>query len=202
MTGNDNPNRLLDLVRTGRMDELSPAEAATLEQHLNTNASAAAALAGEIPASDRGLVHAVSGPSAEEWNAAWSRIESPGGRRASDAGFRRASPFRAFPLHRGLAGLAAVAACIALVLVWRFTPGGTSIERQEEGWPIQLSSANQILEMPLLAGRSATLHYDDDGIAVIAYDDAETPPEGASDDDDVSASPPARPHDSVRRVAR
>jgi len=197
----DNLNRLRNVAQSGRLDELTPQEMAALEQHLNDDAGAAAPFRDLMPVTDAGLVARAADPTTAQWDAVWQRIESAGEQRGGEVRTLRASPRRVFPLYRGIA---AVAACVGLLLFWRFGPFGTKVGPAETGWDLQLSASNRILELAMSGNASPTVHYDDDGIAVIDYHDADGLPEGASDEDEdaAAAAPRTPPDEPVGRVVR
>ena len=123
-TPTDNLEELLARVRAGRLDELTPEQVAALEAHLDATPAAAERLANVVPEPDPHLSAAVSPPTEDEWNAVWERVESATSapqspRRPLSRVFRLWSP------------LAAAAACLLLVVVWRLSA--------PPAWEIQLS---------------------------------------------------------------
>lgn len=196
MTPNqDNLNRLLSRAMQGGIDEFSVDEVAELERHLNLNHADAGKVAAVGTAKDKWSIGAAL-PNEREWSAVWNGIESA--MTAPRAAARKPDvAIRAFPWFRGMT---AAAACLALMLVWRFGPA-TSTATPSSGWALQLSPENHILELSLSASAPPTVHYSDDGVAIIAFDDAPAAPEGASDDDDSTSNTPVPP-DSRNRLAR
>src|SRR5262249_49154497 len=151
-------------------NELTPQEMGMLEQHLNEDAAAAMRFRDAIPPAEGTLVAQATGPTPAEWDAIWQRIESAGaGRGGGEAA--RGTSIRVFPIYRSLT---AVAACVALLLIWRFGPILTKVTPAQSGWDLQLSASNQILELAMSGNEAPAVHYDNDGIAVIDYHDVES----------------------------
>jgi hypothetical protein len=153
-TPSDNLDELLDRVRAGRLDELTPEQVAALEAHLDATPTAAERLANVIPEPDPHLSAPVSSPTEDQWNAIWERVES--------AASSPRSPRR--PVSRVLrfwSPLAAAAACLLLVVVWRLSA--------PPAWEMHLSEHVVVHELEVFGNSSAFVAYsdDDDGSAMI-----------------------------------
>ncbi len=120
-------NKLVEALRDGRIDELTPTEMDALENYLDAHPESAALLANETPAADELLSLAqlpTEAPSDQEWDATWQTV-------ARESNLARSSGSSARPrfLPRfSFAWSSAVAAAICLVMVgaWSFF-GPTSV---------------------------------------------------------------------------
>jgi hypothetical protein len=153
----DNLDELLDRVAAGRLDDLTPAQVAALELHLNATSAAEERLTDVVPTADPCLSASTPIPSHAEWEDVWHRIDSARPARASTARVIRRT-------IRVWQPLAALAACLALLLVWRWSPFSTAAD-----WPIELSSNVEVLEIEVFGDASAFVSYSDEehGAAVI-----------------------------------
>ena len=147
----ENLDPLLDRVAAGRLDDLTPEQIDALEAHLNATPDAEQRLADVLPETDPRLDVAAPMPTDVEWNEVWQGIDSAARKRESTARAIR----RTIRLWQPLA---AVAACVALLLVWRWSPLTTAPE-----WPIALSSDVEVLELEVFGDASAFVSYSDDG---------------------------------------
>jgi hypothetical protein len=150
-TSRDNFDELLDRVAAGRLDGLTPEQVAALEVHLNATPAAEERLADVVPAADPRLSVSTPVPTDAEWEDVWQRVDSARPTRASTARAIR----RTIHLWRPLAALAA---CVALLLVWRWAPLSTGSD-----WPIALSADVEVLELEVFGDASAFVSYSDDG---------------------------------------
>lgn len=164
----NNLKRLLTLVEHGRLDDLSSADVAALEKHLNEDAGAAGSIAEVVPSGGDAGSRVRAAPTAAEWASLWERIESGVGARPDETPARGGAPPRVFTWFRVVT---AAAACVAFLLAWLFTPETRPVDRSA-GWALEFSGANQILELTVPGSVRAMVHYTDDGVALIAYDDA------------------------------
>ncbi len=170
---NHNLEQLLDRVITGRVDDLSAAEIAALEQALHADPALAKRLAGAMPQRDPVMQVAVEKPTAADWAEVWSEIEQ---RKTTSLPPANSRATRVFSLWKAAT---AVAACVALFAIWRAFP----ISRGDSGELRVASSGNvEILDMEVFGGRSATLHFADDGsgAVIISISDPEDDDSGAS----------------------
>ena len=149
-TPNDNLDQLLDRVAAGRLDDLTPEQVAALEAHLNAT-PAAEGLADVLPEADPRLSSTASMPTDAEWDEVWQQVDSAAAARGRTARAIR----RAIRLWQPLA---AVAACVALLLVWRWAPFTSGPE-----WPIELSADVEVLELEVFGDASAFVSYSDEG---------------------------------------
>jgi hypothetical protein len=150
----DNVDDLLDRVAAGRLDDLTPAQVAGLEVHLNATPAAEERLTDVVPTADPRLSASTAVPSDAEWEDVWQRIDSARPARASTArAIKRTIRF--------WQPLAALAACVALLVAWRWGPFSTRSD-----WPIQLSSDVEVLELEVFGDASAFVSYSDDGQGV------------------------------------
>jgi hypothetical protein len=163
-----NPDELLARVADGQLDQLTPEQVAALEAHLNTTPAVADRLADVVPAPDPHLVPASSPPSEAEWDALWERVDS--------AGSARQTPNTIARVLRFWRPLAAVAACLLLVVLWRAVPWAS-----EPSWKMQLSDDVVVHELEVFGDSSAFVAYSDDesGSAVIWIFEGDEQQEGA-----------------------
>ena len=152
--GHDNLDELLERVAAGRLDDLTPAQIAALERHLNAVLAAADRLAGVRPPRDPRLEIPVTGPVVDEWDAVWRAIE------AGAVAQRLRTPHRLIRLWQAFA---AVAACLALGLLWRATGAG------RQGAAVELSNNVVVHELEVFGDASAYVAYagDESGRAMI-----------------------------------
>jgi hypothetical protein len=150
-TPDENFDQLLDRVAAGRLDDLTPEQIDALEAHLNATPTAEQRLADVLPEADPRLSVAAPMPTDDEWSEVWQGVESTTRKRESSARAIR----RAIRLWQPFA---AVAACVALLLVWRWSPLTAAPD-----WPIALSSDVEVLELEVFGDASAFVSYSDDG---------------------------------------
>lgn len=168
-----NLEKLLDRVIAGRLDDLSPAEVAALEQALHAEPALAERLARAMPPVDSAMQVPVAKPTVAEWSRVWGGIERGEAASSSGANLRA---MRVFSLWKAAT---AAAACVALFAIWRALP----VSRGDGGEVRLASSGNvEILDMAVFGGRSATLHFADDGsgAVIISISDPEDDDSGAS----------------------
>ncbi len=132
----DNPERLLEALRSADLDQFSPEEVARIEGLLNSRPDLASVV-GEQPATpDAGLASvlrqssAPQTPSASEWESVWENIETAPATTANQ------------PSRRWLhwwTPLTAIAAGLLLGIVWRSAPAPTTAP-----WPLQLATDVEI----------------------------------------------------------
>ena len=141
-------DKLLARLRDGAIDELSPEEIAALEAHLNAETEFADALADTVPVPDCPAFDR-SGPTAAEWEGVWQSIESA---QTQEAGKTRSPRFVRFwqPLF-------AAAACLMLVITWRFGASNTP------HWNAQLSNDVVVHELEVYDDASSMVAYTGDG---------------------------------------
>lgn len=155
-TPTENFDELLDRVSAGQLDALTPEQVAALEAHLNATPAAAQRLAGVVPAPDPRLTSAPS-PSEADWDRVWERVD-----------WAEAAPLPARPalgrVFRLWRPLAAAAACLLLVVVWR-----TMLSPAVPSWELRLSDDVVVHELEVFEDASAFVAYADDesGTAVI-----------------------------------
>ena len=147
----DNLDELLDRVAAGRLDELTPEQVAALEDHLNATPSAEGRLADVLLEADPRLSATTSMPTDAEWDQVWQRVDSAAAARGKTARTIR----RTIRLWQPLTALAA---CVALLLVWRWAPLSTGSD-----WPIALSADVEVLELEVFGDASAFVSYSDEG---------------------------------------
>ncbi len=156
MTQDDNLDQLLDRVAAGRLDDLTPEQVAALETHLNATPAAAERLADMVPEVDLRLGARVSTPTDAEWDEVWQRVDSVALRRDPTA----RTLGRVIRLWRPLA---AAAACLLLMVLWRAAPSSA-----DAAWELRLSDNVIVHELEVFDGSSAFIAYsDEDGSAVI-----------------------------------
>lgn len=147
----DNLDELLDRVVAGRLDELTPEQAAALEAHLNATPAAAERLADVLPQVDQRLRVSTPVPTDAEWDQVWQRVDSAAAARGKTARTIR----RTIRLWQPLTALAA---CVVLLLVWRWAPLSAGSD-----WPIALSADVEVLELEVFGDASAFVSYSDEG---------------------------------------
>jgi hypothetical protein len=150
-TPTENFDELLDRVRAGRLDDLTTEQVAALEAHLNGTPAAAGRLADVMPVPDPRLTAAAPLPSAADWDNVWERIDSGKARRLP----ARHALGRVFRLWQPLA---AAAACLLLLVVWR-----TMLSPAEPPWQLRLSDEVVVHELEVSGDASAFVAYADDG---------------------------------------
>jgi len=150
-------DELLERVSAGQLDDLTPEQVAALEAHLNATPAAAERLVDVMPTPDPQLTSGVPSPSGADWDRVWERIDSVATSRARPP----RSLGRVFRLWQPLA---AAAACLLLIVVWR-----TMLSPAEPPWEIQLSDDVVVHELEVFGNASAFVAYADDesGAAVI-----------------------------------
>lgn len=172
----DNLEQLLARIASGDLDGLSASDIATVEHALHANPALADRFADAMPPANALLQVPVAKPSAAEWSGIWSEIER---RRAMPMQDKRRREPRVFTLWRAWA---AVAACVGLFALWRVLP--ISGNGAGGGDDVRLASGGnvEILDMEVFGGRSATLHFADDGsgAVIISISDPENEDSGAS----------------------
>lgn len=192
MTPNrDNLEAWLEQSLRGDLDGMTPEQIAALEAALNASPELAARASGALPPSDRPAAE-IALPTSAEWEGVWSRIESAGaprlrihaaspealrdGRREREGG--RAAPPRIFRLWTSVS--AAVAACIALALVWRglFAPPEAGASPL---WTMSASANVEILELEVYDDAVAAVDFGDSDNGAVVISVYERPPatEGA-----------------------
>lgn len=168
----ENLEQLLERVASGAVDGFSESDIAAVEQALLADAALAERFAHAKPPVDLLLQTPAAKPTVSEWSHVWSGIEH---RRAMPTQEARGHGLRIFAVWR--AG-AAVAACVGLFAIWRALPDSSG------GGGMQLASSSnvEILDMEVFGGRSATLHFADDGsgAVIISISDPEVDDLGAS----------------------
>lgn len=164
---------LLAQLEAGRLDDLSVEQIAALASALDDSPALAQRVAGLRPTVDARLQVRAASPSSEDWARTWNTIDSG---LASQRGSRPAPAGRIYTLGRAAA---AIAACVALVVVWRTLL--VSTPDNSAGWALAVSSNTEILELEVFDGRSATLDFADDGsgVVVISIDDPDDSETGA-----------------------
>ncbi len=156
MTAGDNFDELLDRVAAGRLDDLTPEQVAALEAHLNATPVAAERLADMVPEVDPRLAARVSTPTDAEWDEVWQQVDSAALSREPTA----RTLGRVIRLWRPLA---AAAACLLLLVLWRAAPSPA-----DAAWELQLSDNVIVHELEVFGDSSAFIAYsDEDGSAVI-----------------------------------
>lgn len=100
--------RLLTLVREGRLDDLTPGQVADLEAWLRTGPAEEGRIAGIRLPADPGLHMPVPEPTEAEWERVWAQVE----RAAAPRAVLRLRPGRVWQ------ALTAVAACVLLAASW------------------------------------------------------------------------------------
>ena len=166
MTGaDDNLDELLEQVTAGQLDDLTPEQVAALEEYLNSTPEAENRFADVSAAVDPSLPVDQTAPSDADWEGVWQNIENSA-QAAGPSRFVR----RTLRIWRGLT---AVAACLALLIVWRMASGPA-----EAPWEMQLSDDVEVLELDVYDDGSAFVAYADDGSAVIWVLDSDMMPEG------------------------
>ena len=155
-TPGENLDELLDRVAAGRLGDLTPEQVAALETHLNTTPGAAERLADIVPEADPRLSVIAPTPTDADWGEVWRRVDS--------AALTRESTARVIGRTIRLwQPLAAAAACLLLMILWRVAP-----LRTEPAWELRLSGSVVVHELEIFGGDSAFVAYsDDDGSAVI-----------------------------------
>ena len=163
-----NLDELLARVADGHLDELTPEQVAALAAHLDTEPAEASRLADGVPAADATLNPALPSPSEAEWKHVWDGIESAAPNRATTA----RTIGHVFHTWRPLV---AVAACVALLVLWRLTPARVA------SWELQMSDNVVVHELEVFGDESAFVAYSDDegGSAVIWVFEEDESPEGA-----------------------
>lgn len=152
-----NLDDLLARVADGRLDELTPEQVAALEAQLEADPGAAERLADVVPASEAVLSPEIPPPSNAEWEHVWDAIES-----ALPA--RALAPRASRRMFHRWRPLVAVAACVALVVLWHLTPTEFGSPR-----PLRMSDHVVVHELEVFGDESAFVAYSDDdaGSAVI-----------------------------------
>lgn len=129
----------LDAVLNGRLDQLSPEQAARLEAYLNVDRVTAEALAARVATVEPVLRGGVPTPSAVAWERVWAGIDA-----ARTARLKAAAQRRVFRIWQPLV---AVAASVALLLAWNFTR-----EPGESDWPVTWARDVEINELEVARG--------------------------------------------------
>lgn len=185
MTPNrDNLEAWLEQSLRGELDALTPEQVAALEAALNESPELASRVAGVVPPLD-GSAERVAMPTPAEWDRVWSRVESglaagavpqlrvrpadaaTAGRRQPHTE-RERTVARRPPLFRLWPSVSAVAACIALVLVWRgFLPPAPV---SPELWSMTAAADTEILELEVYGDAVAAVDFGDgdNGAVVIS----------------------------------
>lgn len=165
---------LLERVRDGHLDDLSPNDVTDIETYLNVSPDAAAQLASAPAAPTQQIDADLTMPTADAWEQVWSNIEAA---TAPAQHQRRPAPSPAQPHRRPRIirlwqGLSAAAACLLAAVAWQI--GG---EQSSAGnWTIQLSGDVEIHELEVYDDESVFVAYSEsgDGSAIIwVYDDDE-----------------------------
>jgi hypothetical protein len=115
--------RLLTLVREGRLDDLSPEQVAELEAWLCTSPTDEARLADARPPADPWLTAPLPEPAPAEWERVWANVN-----RAADQ--RKPAHRRWVPMWQALT---AVAACVLLATSWHVLQPA----RTDEAWALR-----------------------------------------------------------------
>lgn len=137
--------QLLATVAAGRLDALSAEQLAELERALASDARLAARVGTVRPAADARLRATVPLPTPAQWSETWDAIDSrtaAGARRTAAAGLR---------ILRLWQGLAAAAACLLVVWMWRMqSPPST-------GYAIELTTSVQVDELEVFGDATAVV---------------------------------------------
>jgi hypothetical protein len=175
----DKLSDLLARVEAGRFDELSDDEVTWLEQRVNDHPSLLAGRrAAFSDARERTWIEALNsaGPSHVEWEAMWRAIEdgvdrspsqSPERERAGRAPYGEdpsltvgallgARPRGAMTGVRVWRGVAAIAACVALTVVWRFSGGARSTP---PAWDLQLANHVDVQTLEVYGDALSAINY-------------------------------------------
>jgi len=142
---------LLERLERDARGELSPGEVDALVAVANARPER---LAGVVPAGDafaRLAIETAAAPSASEWDAVWSGIER-GASAARGAALERR--LRVHPALRIWRPLAALAACVAFMLVWRLSPQAVAAP-----WELRLARDAEIVEVEVTGDAYASLDY-------------------------------------------
>ncbi len=144
----ENLDEALQAVMAGDLDALRPDQVAQLETLLNEEPAMAARLANRLAAPDALLADALAQaergavPSAAVWEQAWERIDAAAPAMPATVGRRRALVIRLWK------PLAAVAACLLMVAVWKISLATP----QAEDWPMRLATDVQIDQLEVSEG--------------------------------------------------
>ena len=164
----DKFDELLDHVAAGRLDDLTPDQVTSLDTHLNAAASSSERLADVVPEADSRLSVIAPTPTDAEWDGVWRRIDSA-------TPVREPTPRVIRRTIRFWQPLAAAAACLLLLIVWRLTP-----VQAPPGWEMRLSDHVIVHEIEIFGDDCVFVAYsDEDGSAVIWVFEAEETREGA-----------------------
>ncbi len=125
-----NLNELLAAVAAGRLDALTPEQVERLAAHLDEDPATATEIGALRPAGSPALAAPVTMPSPRQWQAVWDRIESatPTTRLRPATG-HPADGARAARILRIWRPIAAVAACVVLLVSWSLQGGGAPTPR-------------------------------------------------------------------------
>ena len=127
---------------------LTPEQVARLERVLNSEAAVAQRVGTQMPQRDARLAEALGEldrldkPSRQDWQHVWERIET-----AAPAAVGRNQAGVSARILRFWRPLAAAAACLLLVSVWKLLPAPA-----DELWPMQLASNVEISDIEVSEG--------------------------------------------------
>lgn len=126
----ENLDALLAAAAAGRLEALTPEQVERLAAHLDANPAAAAKVGAMRPAASPSLTTPVVLPTPRQWQEVWDRIEQATSttRRQPESG-RSATGTRAARILRIWRPIAAVAACVVLLVSWSLQSGGTPTPR-------------------------------------------------------------------------
>jgi|GEM_PF-1407464 len=173
----ENMEELLSRVAAGRLDDLTPEQIDALEVYLNDTPAAAEQLAEVRPATDAALGQDLPTPTSTEWENVWGNVEA-GVETDSGAGANmHVAPVSNRSIAKGARlwrPAAALAACVALMLVWRVTS-----KPADAGWEIKLSDHVVVHDLEIYDDGAGFIAFDDDGAAMIWVFEANGSQEGA-----------------------
>jgi anti-sigma-K factor RskA len=147
----DSLEQALRAVSHGDLDALTPEQVARLERVLNDEPAVARRVGAQVPQPDAPLSEALdeldrsAQPSRQDWQHVWERIES-----AAPAAVRRNQAGVSARILRFWRPIAAAAACLLLVGVWKLMPAPA-----DELWPMQLASNVEISDIEVPEGMTS-----------------------------------------------
>jgi hypothetical protein len=144
----DSLEQALRAVSHGDLDALTPEQVARLERVLNDEPAVAQHVGAQVPQCDAPLADALheldqsAQPSSRDWQNVWERIET-----AAPAAIVRHETGVSARILRFWRPLAAAAACLLLVAVWKLLPAPA-----DELWPMELASNVEIGDIEVSEG--------------------------------------------------